>query len=161
MPSTIMHDVDFVISRIENVPKYLLNTIAATTTELLPTTDMSTSRETTTHLPTQITYFTGHSGHTTNRPSPTKQSGKFTESTTHRNTKPDVASTSHISTSTKISTEHSRHTTNLPTKQKLTESPTHSNTKTDVASTTHLSTSTMILSAKTTNNATTPAISKK
>ena len=50
MLSTIMHDVDFVISPIENVPKYVLNTIAATTTELLPTTDMSTSRETSTQI---------------------------------------------------------------------------------------------------------------
>ena len=90
------------ISRSENVPKYLLNTIPATTTELLPTADMSTSSETTTHLPTQTTYFTGHSEHTTNRPSPTKQSGKFTESTTHWNTKTDVASTSRQSTSTTI-----------------------------------------------------------
>ena len=102
MLSTIMHDVDFVISQIENVPKYLLNAIPATTTELLQTADMSTSRETTTHLPTQTTYFTGHSGHTTNRPSPTNQSGKSTESTTHRNTKTDVASTSRLSTSTTI-----------------------------------------------------------
>ena len=50
----------------------------------------------------QTTYFTGYSGYTTNRPSPTKQSGKFTESITHRNTKTDVASTSRLSTSTTI-----------------------------------------------------------
>ena len=53
-------------------------------------------------MSTQTTYSTGHPGNTTNRPSPTKQSEKYTASTTHSNTKTDIASTSHISTLTKI-----------------------------------------------------------
>jgi hypothetical protein len=45
------------ISRSENVPKYLLNTIPATTTELLPTADMSTSSETTTVICTCMWFY--------------------------------------------------------------------------------------------------------
>jgi len=63
---------------------------------------MLTSGETTTRLSTQTTYSTGHPRDTTNRPGPTKQSEKYTVSTTHSNTKTGVASTSHILTSTKI-----------------------------------------------------------
>jgi len=118
MFSQIRNDRNVVISWIYKLPKCLLYIIPTLTTALLPTTDMSSSRETITRLSTQTTYSTGHSGDTTNRPSLTKQSDKFTESTTH------------------------------------------SKTTTYVISTTHLSKSTKILSAKTTNNATTPAVSK-
>ena len=114
---------------------YLLYFISATTTQLLQTTDSSTSRNTTT---TQLL--------------PTTDSSTSGDTTTTR-----------LSTQTTYSTGHPGNPTNRPTKksEKYTASTTHSNTKTDIASTSHISTLTKIFSAKTTSNATTPAISKR